>query len=122
MGFNVVVLESDFRIAQSLAAKLSTHFHPVHVTDSNDGLRACVARQRPEAIVLNLEQFHLSAVRDLHQDFPWLTIVCTHRLPDEKLWITALEAGASDVCRSEDLQDILSSVLRSLAMTQAAVA
>ncbi|MGA2020724.1 MAG: hypothetical protein ABSH02_09055 [Candidatus Sulfotelmatobacter sp.] len=122
MGFSVVVLETNPRVAQSLAGKLSPHFHPVHLTLSGDELRERVARSRPEAVVVDMEYSRLSDVRDLHDDFPSLPIVCTHRLPDEELWIAALEAGASDVCQSDDVQNVLTSVLRSVAVAKGAAA
>jgi len=115
MGFSVVVLESDPTIAQSLVRKLSPHFQPVHITNSADELRERIARTRPEAVVINLEQSPLSDVRNLHQSFPSLPIVCVHRIPDEELWVAALEAGASDVCRADDSQNVFDSVLQSVA-------
>jgi len=69
-----------------------------------------------------MEYSRLSDVRGLHDDFPSLPIVCTHRLPDEELWIAALEAGASDVCQSDDVQNVLTSVLRSVAVAKRAAA
>jgi hypothetical protein len=48
--------------------------------------------------------------------------VCTYRLPDEELWIAALEAGASDVCPADDVQNVLSSALRSVAIAKSAAA
>jgi DNA-binding response OmpR family regulator len=122
MGFSVVVLETDPRVAQSLAGKLSLHFHAVHLTGTGDEVRERVAKNRPEAVVLDMEQSRLIDVRSLHDDFPSLPILCTHRLPDEQLWIAALEAGASDVCRSDDVQDVLTSVLRSVAVAKSAAA
>jgi DNA-binding response OmpR family regulator len=121
MGFNIVVLESDPQIAQSLAGKLSSHFHavPAH---SKDELRERVAKNRPEAVVLDMEYARLTDVRSLHHDFPTLPIVCTHRIPDEQLWIEAMEAGASDVCRADDVQSVLASVLRNAALGKCAVA
>ncbi|MGB8582486.1 MAG: hypothetical protein WCD47_16815 [Candidatus Sulfotelmatobacter sp.] len=122
MGLSVVVFETDPRVAQTLAGKLSSHFHPVHLTHSGDELRQRVASHRPEAVVLDMEASRLTDVRSLHEDFPLLPIVCTHRLPDEELWIAALEAGASDVCQSDDVQNVLSSVLRSVAVAKDASA
>ncbi|MFZ0295473.1 MAG: hypothetical protein WAL52_17825 [Candidatus Sulfotelmatobacter sp.] len=122
MGFSVVVFETDPRVAQTLAGKLSSHFHAVHLTHSGDELRKRVANHRPEAVVLDMEASRLTDVRRLHEDFPLLPIVCTHRLPDEELWIAALEAGASDVCQSDDVQNVLSSVLRSVAVAKDASA
>jgi DNA-binding response OmpR family regulator len=122
MGFSVVVLEQDPRLAQSLAGKLSSHFHVVHLARSRDELRERVAKNKPHVVVLDVEYSRLSDVRNLHSDFPSLPIVCTHRIPDEKLWIAALEAGASDVCPADDPQKVLTSVLQSLAIAQDAIA
>jgi len=122
MGYSVVVLESDLRVAQSLAGKLSSHFPAVHLTHSSDELRERVVRNRPEAVVLDIEYSRLADVRNLHQDFPSLPIVCTHRVPDEELWIAALEAGASDVCPADDVQNVLASVLHSVQAAKSAAA
>ena len=116
MGFSVVVLESNPRLAQSLAGGLSSHFKSVHLTRSGDELRERIARNRPEAVILDMEASRLTDVRNLRRDFPTLPIVCTHRVPDEELWIAALEAGASDVCPADDVPNVLSSVLRNVAM------
>jgi DNA-binding response OmpR family regulator len=118
MGFNVVVVESDPRVAKSL----SSRFHAVHFSRSGEELRERVARSRPEAVILDMEQSRLSDVRNLRRDFPALPIVCTHRVPDEELWVAALEAGADDVCSREDVPSALASVLRSSSESRAAVA
>ena len=118
MGFSVVVVESDPRVANSL----SSHFHSIHMTRSGDELRERIARNRPEAVILDMEYSRLTDVRDLHRDFPSLPIVCTHRVPDEELWVAALEAGASDVCRNDDVQTVLTSVLRNAVASKSAAA
>ena len=122
MGFNIVILETDPRVAQSLAGKLSSHFRDVHLTRSGDELRERVAKNRPEAVVVDVEYSRLTDVRSLHRDFPLMPIVCTHRIPDERLWVEALDAGASDVCRSDEAQSVLTSVLRSVAIAHGAAA
>jgi DNA-binding response OmpR family regulator len=114
MGLSVVVLENDPRVAQSLAGKLSAHFHAVLLARSSDELRERIASNRPEAIVFDIENSRLSEVRNLHNDFPSLPIVCLHRVPDEQMWIDALDAGASDVCGADDAQNVVSSVLHSM--------
>ncbi len=121
MGFSVVVLESDPKVAQSLAGGLSSHFHSVHLTRSGDELRERVAKNRPEVVILDMEHSRLTDVSNLHNDFPSVPIVCTYRLPDEELWIAAMEAGATDVC-ADDVQNVLTSALRSVAIAQAAAA
>jgi hypothetical protein len=64
----------------------------------------------------------LTDVESLHRDFPELPIVCTHRIPDEEMWMAALEAGASDVCPADDVKNVLTSVRRSVALSRNAAA
>jgi CheY-like chemotaxis protein len=122
MGFNIVVFETDAGVAKSLAGKLSSHFHAVHFTRSREELRERVSQSRPQAVVLDMENSRLTDVRSLRQDFPLLPIVCTHRIPDDQFWVDALEAGASDVCQSDDVQNVLISVLRSVETAKGASA
>jgi DNA-binding response OmpR family regulator len=117
----VVLLEKDPRVARSLAGGLHPHFS-VDVTGSREELRDKVARNQPEAVVLNIEFWRLTDVESLHRDFPKLPIVCTHRIPDEEMWMAALEAGASDVCPTDDVGNVLTSVLRSTALSRTAAA
>jgi DNA-binding NarL/FixJ family response regulator len=122
MGFSAVVLERNPRLAQSLAGGLSSHFNAIHLARSRDELRERVAKHRPEVVILDMEYSRLTDVSNLHHDFPSLPIVCTHRVPDEELWIAAMEAGASDVCPSDDVQNVLSSALRSVAVARSVAA
>lgn len=121
MSQSVVVLEKDPRVASHLAGGLRPHFS-VLVTGSREELRANVARSHPEAVVLNIEHWLLDDVESLHRDFPKLPIVCTHRIPDEEMWAAALSAGASDVCPADDVGNVLTSVLRSMAVSRRAAA
>lgn len=102
--------------SQNLWPELSSHFRDVHLARSGDELRERVAQNKPEVVVLDVEYSRLSDIRNLRSDFPSLPIVCTHRIPDDDLWIAAMEAGASDVCPSDDPQKVLASVLQSLAI------
>jgi DNA-binding NtrC family response regulator len=122
MSASVVLLSHDPKVARSLAGGLRAHFHAVHVTRSRDEMREKVARSRPGAVVLDIEFSRLADVESLHRDFPALPIVCTHRIPDEEMWMAALEAGAVDVCPADDVNNVLSSVLRSLGMSRSAAA
>jgi DNA-binding NtrC family response regulator len=120
MGRSIVVLEADPKLAQSLAGGLRPHFS-VHLTRSREELRERLAKYRPEAVVLNMECSRWADVQSLHQDFPAVPIVCTHRVPDEEMWMAALEAGASDVC-PVDVEIVLTSVRRSMALSHTAAA
>lgn len=121
MAQNVVVLEKDPGVARSLAGGLRPHFS-VHLTCSREELRENVARTHPKAVVLNIEYWRLADVESLHRDFPELPIVCTHRIPDEEMWMAALEAGATDVCPADDVSNVLRSVLRNTSVSHSAAA
>lgn len=122
MALSVVVLEGDPKLAQSLAGGLQPHFHSVHVTSSREEMRERVAHNQPEAVIVDIESWRLADVASLHRDFPALPIVCTHRIPDEDLWMAALDAGACDVCPAGDVKNVLTSVLRSMTLTRIAAA
>jgi len=121
MALSVVVLEKDPAVAQSLAGSLCPHFS-VHVSASHEHFLDNVARNHPEAVILNLEHSPLSDVERLHEAFPQLSIVCTHRIPDEEMWMAALSAGACDVCPADDVNNVLTAVLRSTASAGSAAA
>ena len=121
MAQSVVVLEKDPTVARSLAGGLRPHF-AVHLTGSHEELRDKVSRSRPQAVVLNIEFWRLTDVESLHRDFPALPIVCTHRIPDEEMWMAALAAGASDVCAADDVATVLTSLLRNMALMRSAAA
>lgn len=121
MGQSVVVLEKDPRVARSLAGGLRPHF-AVQVINSREELRDRLAKGHPEAVVLNIEYWRLTDVESLRQEFPQLPIVCTHRIPDEEMWMAAMDAGASDICPADDVANVLTSVLRSMALSRRAAA
>ena len=119
MGQSIVVFETDPKVAQSLAGGLRPHFS-VLLTQSQEELRDRLRANHAQAVVLNIEYGRLNDVHSLRQDFPALPIVCTHRIPDEEIWMAALEAGASDVCPSDDVQNVITSVRRSMSQSAAA--
>ena len=121
MAHSVVVLEKDPKVARTLAGGLRPHF-AVHVTHSREELLDNVTRKQPQAVVLNIEHWMLTEVESLHRDFPALPIVCTHRVPDEEMWMAALAVGASDVCPADDVANVLTSVLRNTGLSQTAAA
>jgi DNA-binding response OmpR family regulator len=107
---HVVLYQSDPRIAQSLAVGLSQHFDLVYLAHTYEEVRPAVARNRVEALVLDLETSGPDEVERLHLEFPSLCIVGTHRLADDKLWAETMSMGASDICepRSDDVVRSLS--------------
>jgi DNA-binding response OmpR family regulator len=121
MGQSVVLLEKDPKVARSLAVGLRPHFS-VHVIQSREELRERLIKNHPEAVVLDIEYWRLTDVESLRHDFPEMPIVCTHRIPDEEMWMAALEAGATDVCPADDVENVLTSVRRGMALSRGAAA
>ena len=118
---SVVVLEKDPKVARCLVGGLRPHYS-VHLTGSREELRDNLTRTRPEAVVLNIEHGLLADVESLRRDFPALPIVCTHRIPDDEMWMAALAAGASDVCPADDVENVLTSVRKNVALSRSAAA
>jgi DNA-binding NtrC family response regulator len=115
----VVLYQKDPRIAQTLAVNLSKHFHAVCLAHTYEEVRPAVARQRAEALVLDLETSGPGEVERLHNEFPSLCIVGTHRLADDKLWAEAMSLGASDICEPRN-DEVVRSLLNRLTRHAAA--
>jgi hypothetical protein len=60
-----------------------------------------------DLIVLDLELATLHELRMLCVDFPTSQVICTHRLADDAMWTSALNAGAMDFCDCLTLKRIL---------------
>jgi len=109
---NVVLLQSDPKIAQTLASLLASSFHRVHVAKSVDELRHAAAKHHPSAIVLDLESASLTDLETLTHEFNGTRVICNHRVPDEEMWTRTLSAGAEDCCPSSDMRGILTAAMR----------
>jgi len=92
------------------------------VIHSRDELRDKLAVINVDALVFDLEFSKLTDVERLRADFPALPIICTHRVPDEEMWMAALRAGASDMCRADDVESILASILNNIGSSRQAAA
>jgi DNA-binding NarL/FixJ family response regulator len=103
----VVVAQSNSKTAETLAKSLYTHFRVVQLTTDMNELRQAIPRNRADVAIVDLELATLKEVQQLKKDFSATTIVCTHRLADEKMWMDALAAGASDCCYSSDVRAIV---------------
>jgi DNA-binding response OmpR family regulator len=119
-SMNVLLLQSDPRVAQVLAASLSNSFHRVHVVRSVEELRHSAAKDRPFAIIVDLETATLADVETLKHDFEGIRIICNHRVADEEMWTKTLGAGADDFCRSSDMQGIVLAATPKPAMARTA--
>ncbi len=119
---NIVVAHNDFITAAQLAASLHRHFLSVAVARSVDEIRSAIPKHRPQVALVDLETVPLDEVSRLCQEFHDVSIVCTHRVPDEEMWAEALAAGAIDVCQTNDVSAILFAVQRNLPLGRASAA
>ncbi|MFY9673882.1 MAG: hypothetical protein WB817_12170 [Terriglobales bacterium] len=108
---SLVVYHNDPGTAQALMVSLSQHFAPVKLVKHYEEVSPTVARERAAVLVLDLEASQSDAIRHLHQKFPSLCIVATHRLADDRVWTEAMNQGAADVCQPRKEQ-VVDSVLR----------
>lgn len=119
---NVVVLQSDVLLAQTLQNSLQSHFSFIYSARNLGEAKAAVSKYRAHILIVDLELVSRAEVEWLRREFPGLCLVCTHRLADEEMWTEMVEAGASDLCSSADSQGILSAALRSTRASAKAIA
>jgi DNA-binding NarL/FixJ family response regulator len=116
---SVVVAQRTSQISDSLSKSLNHHFRVITKATTLNDLMQAIPSQTADAAIVDLEVFGLNDVNQIHSRFPGLTIVCTHRLPDEKMWTQALTAGASDCCYSSDVRAIVQAASSIRPMTRA---
>jgi len=104
---SVVILPGNGKIAESLAKSLHNHFRVVNLAGNLDELRCAIPQHAADVAIVDLERAGLEDVLKLRQDFSSTSIVCTHRLADERMWTQALAAGAVDCCASSDVRAIV---------------
>ncbi|HEY1939375.1 MAG TPA: hypothetical protein VGJ33_15710 [Candidatus Angelobacter sp.] len=104
---SVIVAQSNTKTAEMLAKALYNHFRVVHLAGDLNELRQAIPKHRADVAILDLELAALSEVQQLKQEFTATTIICTHRLADETMWMDALAAGAVDCCYSSDVRAIV---------------
>jgi DNA-binding NtrC family response regulator len=103
----IIIAQRDRTIAQRLANDLQAHVARVAVTESATELHTILQRREARVAVLDLEIVDLEEVCRLASIHDDLTIVCTHRAPDERMWMAALRAGAAEFCHPRDVRSIL---------------
>jgi len=119
---NVVLLQSDSRVAECLVSALASSSTSVRQVKSLGELRNSIEQHVAGIAILEMEAASISDVEHLSREFPKARIVCTHRLADEDMWAAALNAGAADVCPPSDTRGILRAALGNTVMNQSAAA
>jgi DNA-binding NarL/FixJ family response regulator len=117
--FNVVLLQCDPNVAESMAASLSESFPSIHATQSMDKFQISIAKHHPAVVIVDLEMISIPDVERLCHDFSDVKVICTHRLADEEMWTQALSAGAVDVCGAHDAGGVADSAVRSASIASA---
>lgn len=119
---SVVVAQSDPKSGEWLAKSLYNHFRVVNVARTVDELRRAIPWHRADVAIIDLELVGFEDVRQIRLEFPATTVVCTHRLADEKMWTEALAAGAADCCYNSDVRAIVLAASQTQTMSHAHVA
>jgi len=110
---SVVVAQNTGKDAALLAKSLCNHFRAINVAGNLDELRIAIPKHRADVAIVDLELANLAQIQQLTREFAGTTIVCTHRLADEKMWSDALAAGAADCCSASDVRSIVLAALPS---------
>jgi DNA-binding NtrC family response regulator len=115
-SLTILLAEQDPLVACSLSASLVSQTRSVKSFASFKDLQAAVIKLHADAVIADLETITLKEVADLCHDFG-LPVICTHRVPDDELWMAAIDAGASDVCERSDV----AAMMRAIANTHVVV-
>lgn len=119
---NVVILQKDAEVAQSLHNSLQSHFNFIYLARTLEEAKAAIPRYRAQVVIVDLELAPRSEVQWLRHEFPGICLLCTHRLADEEMWTETVGAGANDLCFSADCQGIVTAALRSSQVATRSVA
>lgn len=119
---NVVIASRDSQGASQLAASLHPYFHSVSVARSVDEVRRAIPKNRAQLAIVDLELASIADVERLSHEFDHTSIVCTHRIPDEEMWASALAAGAIDCCQNADVSGIVEAVDRNVRLARSSAA
>ena len=103
----IVIAQRDPGIVLGLTKDLHAHFPRVAVAQNAKDLRELLQRHEARVAVIDLELVDTEEVRKLSTLFGDLVIICTHRSPDEQMWLSALNAGAVEFCHPQDVRSIL---------------
>jgi DNA-binding NarL/FixJ family response regulator len=119
-SLSVVIANRDPQAASQLAASLNAYFRNVSVARSLDEVRNAIPKHCAQLAILDLELASVEDVERLAREFNHTSIVCTHRIPDDEMWASALAAGAIDCCQNADVSSIVQAVDRYVKRARAA--
>lgn len=103
----IIIAQHDASVAMKVAQELRPHFAHVAVVTSIMELHRTLLSHKARVAILDMELLAIEEVQKLARTFTHLRIVCTHRSPDERKWIAALNAGAIELCHPTDTHSIV---------------
>jgi DNA-binding response OmpR family regulator len=109
-SLSVFIAQADPKLGSDFAAKLQTHFHDIQVLKGLPELRGTLTRQKPYALIIDLELVGMEELREICASCPETVVVSTHRVADEEMWVASLAAGAADCCRAADYVSLLRAI------------
>jgi len=107
----IVIAVPDPNTNESLTNSLRSHFRAVLPAAFKD-TRPSVLKHRADVVVVDLESTSLAEIASLLREFTELSVVCVHRLADDRMWSSALAAGALDCCHPSDIRGIVMAITR----------
>lgn len=110
---NVAIAQGDCVVAETLASSLHGFFRNVAVARTPEELRTLIKRQPADVAIVDLELMNVNDVESLCHEFANVSVVATHRIPDDSMWSSALSAGAVDCCDQHDVRNIVRAISRS---------
>ena len=119
---DLVLLQFDSSVAESLVTAFTNSFRSVHHVGSLAEVRSSIAKHRATVAILDIEHASFSDVESLLHEFPSACVVCTHRCADEEMWTAALNAGAVDLLHPNDTSGIVQAALKVDALSRSAAA
>ena len=111
INLSLLVVAHDSHSLTQLASMLGQQFSTVLSAASLDQANVVIHQQRPDFVVADLETLGTREISSLTRQLN-LPVICTHRVPDEEMWMEAPQAGALDVCCDSDPASILLAVRR----------
>jgi DNA-binding NtrC family response regulator len=105
---SIVIAYSNPKHAEVLCRALDSHCRVMNLATSFQEMVTAISRHRANVAIVDLELPGLTDVQQLVRQFPATSMICTHRLADDRMWAKALSAGAVDFCNSSDVRAITS--------------
>ena len=117
---SVVIAQKDPSFAQQLANSLQGRFRHVAVARNGAEVAEQITKNHAQAAIVDLELVPSDELQHLCHDFGRTVVVATHRSPDEEMWMSSMQLGATDCCHRADVDGMLRAISHNVVLTRAA--